>query len=111
VSRPRSPDTPSHLSPHQFRVLLGAGYDLARASIALAPRLNGATSYANIRSMTSQGTRYGQVMTRFTRACAEGSVAQAELAARELGHVSLENALRLLCVYAAVDDRSSTPPR
>jgi hypothetical protein len=43
-------------------------------------------------------------MTRFTRACAAGSVAQAELAARELGHVSLENALRLLCVYAAASD-------
>jgi hypothetical protein len=54
--------------------------------------------------MTSPGTSYGQVLTRFKRACEQGDVFRAELAARELPQVSLENALRLVCLYAAADD-------
>ena len=54
--------------------------------------------------MTSPGTRYGQVLTRFTRACERGDVFRAELAARELPQVSLDNALRPVCLYAAAGD-------
>ena len=43
-------------------------------------------------------------MTRFTRACEQGDVLRAELAARELGHVTLEHALRLIVLYAQADD-------
>ena len=50
--------------------------------------------------VTSQGSAQG----RFQRACERGNVFDAEVAARELGHVSLPNALRLLLVYAAADD-------
>jgi hypothetical protein len=42
-------------------------------------------------------------MTRFDHACERGDVFQAELAAREIGHMSLANALRLVCLYAAAD--------
>ena len=42
-------------------------------------------------------------MARFTRACEQGDLFRAELAARELGHMSLPNALRLVCVYAGAD--------
>jgi hypothetical protein len=43
-------------------------------------------------------------LTRFKRACQKGDVFGAELAARELPHVNLENALRLVCLYAATGD-------
>ena len=44
------------------------------------------------------------MLTRFTRACEQGDVFSAELAARELPQVSLEQALRLGCLYAATGD-------
>lgn len=59
--------------------------------------------------VTSPGTRYGQVLTRFAHACSQGDVFRAELAARELPHVSLENALRLVCLYAAAGDEKFEP--
>jgi hypothetical protein len=43
--------------------------------------------------MTSQGTAHG----RFTRALASGNLRAAESAARELGRLSLKDALRLCC--------------
>ena len=46
--------------------------------------------------MTSQGTAYG----RFQRALRNGQVFQAELAARELGGLTLADALRLTILYA-----------
>src|SRR5262245_58265978 len=49
--------------------------------------------------MTSQGSPHG----RFQRACERGNLLDAELAAKELGYVSLPNALRLVCLYAAAD--------
>jgi hypothetical protein len=49
--------------------------------------------------MTSQGTAYG----RFTRAVQRGNVFQAELAARELGTLSLADALSLCEMLAARD--------
>jgi hypothetical protein len=52
--------------------------------------------------MTSQGTPHG----RFTRAVANGNLRGAETAARELGRLSLEDALHL-CVLIADRD----PPR
>ena len=50
--------------------------------------------------LTSEGSAQG----RFQRACERGSVFDAEQAARDLGYVSLPNALRLLAVYAAAED-------
>jgi hypothetical protein len=44
------------------------------------------------------------VLTRFARACEQGDILRAELAARELPQVSLENALRLVCLYAEAGD-------
>ena len=52
--------------------------------------------------MTSQGTPHG----RFTRCVAQGNLRGAEMAARELGSLSLDNALKL-CVLLAERD----PPR
>jgi hypothetical protein len=52
--------------------------------------------------MTSQGTAHG----RFTRCVANGNLRGAEMAARELGRLSLEDALSL-CVLIADRD----PPR
>src|SRR5436309_2959410 len=52
--------------------------------------------------MTSQGTPHG----RFTRCIASGNLPGAEMAARELGRLSLEDALSL-CVLLADRD----PPR
>lgn len=49
--------------------------------------------------MTSQGSGQG----RFQRACEGGDVVKAELAAKELGYMSLPNALQLVCVYAAAE--------
>ena len=46
--------------------------------------------------VTSQGSASG----RFQRACDRGQVAQAEMAARELGWVSLMHALLLVALYA-----------
>ncbi len=58
--------------------------------------------------MTSQGTASG----RFQRALARRSVFQAEMAAREMGQVSLQNALELVLLYAedepAKFDRAAT---
>ena len=51
--------------------------------------------------MTSQGTPHG----RFTRAVANGNLRGAEMAARELGRLSLDDALHL-CVLIA--DRDPT---
>jgi hypothetical protein len=53
--------------------------------------------------MTSEGTRYGNVMTRFTRACEQRDVLRAT-GAKELGYLSLPNALRLVCLCAKADD-------
>jgi hypothetical protein len=52
--------------------------------------------------MTSQGTPHG----RFTRAVQNGNLRGAEMAARELGRLSLDDALRL-CLLLAEHD----PPR
>jgi hypothetical protein len=52
--------------------------------------------------MTSQGTAHG----RFSRAIAQGDVRRAEMAARELGTVSLGDALQLCALLAERD-----PPR
>jgi hypothetical protein len=49
--------------------------------------------------MTSQGTAYG----RFARALRRGDVSQAELAARELGRLTLADALSLCELLAARD--------
>src|SRR5205809_7741636 len=49
--------------------------------------------------MTSQGTALG----RFTRAVANGNLRGAEMAARELGRLGLDDALRL-CLLLAVQD-------
>lgn len=46
--------------------------------------------------MTSQGTASG----RFQRACDRGQVQQAEMAAREMGRLSLIHALSLVVLYA-----------
>jgi hypothetical protein len=51
--------------------------------------------------MTSQGTPHG----RFTRAVANGNLRGAEMAARELGQLSLDDALRL-CLLLAEHDPS-----
>src|SRR5215218_4964183 len=59
--------------------------------------------------VTSEGTRHGSVMTRFAKACEERDVFRAETAAREMGHMSLPNALRLVCLYAAVDSDKFEP--
>ena len=50
--------------------------------------------------MTSQGTAHG----RFSRSIAGRNVFQAELAARELGRLSLGDALQLVVLYAEVGD-------
>jgi hypothetical protein len=49
--------------------------------------------------MTSQGTAYG----RFARALRRGDIFQAELAARELGQLTLADALSLCELLAARD--------
>jgi len=49
--------------------------------------------------MTSQGTAHG----RFTRAIANGNLRGAEMAARELGRLSLEDALSLCVLLADYD--------
>jgi hypothetical protein len=49
--------------------------------------------------MTSQGTAHG----RFTRAVASGNLSAAELAARELRWLSLEDALALCVLFADRD--------
>ena len=49
--------------------------------------------------MTSQGTAHG----RFTRAIQNGNVRQAEMAAREMGGLSLADALLLCELLANVD--------
>jgi hypothetical protein len=49
-------------------------------------------------------TAQGSPQSRFQRACDSGDVSRAERAAKELGYVSLPNALRLVCLYAATDD-------
>jgi hypothetical protein len=49
--------------------------------------------------MTSQGSAHG----RFSRAIANRNVVGAETAARELGWLSLEDALQLATLYAATD--------
>jgi hypothetical protein len=51
--------------------------------------------------MTSHGTAYG----RFARAVQRGNVFQAEIAARELGQLSLADALSLCEMLAARDPR------
>jgi len=50
--------------------------------------------------MTSQGTAAG----RFQRAIQRGNIFQADLAARELGSVSLSEALSLVLLYEAEGD-------
>jgi hypothetical protein len=95
VSGARSQDTPYRLSPQQLRLLLAAGCDLAGAWVELARHVDG----ANISSMTSEGSAQGPLQ----RVCESGNLARAEIAVQELGYVSLPNALRLVCLYAAVD--------
>ena len=50
--------------------------------------------------MTSQGS----AQTRFRRAIERKALLNAELAAREMGHLGLEDALSLVLLYAAADD-------
>jgi hypothetical protein len=50
--------------------------------------------------MTSQGTAHG----RFTRAVQRGHLLAAEMAAREMGHLSLSNALSLCLLYRREHD-------
>ena len=59
--------------------------------------------------VTSEGTEYGSLITRFRHACERGDVFQAEQVLREMHFVSLENALRLVCVYAAVESPTFEP--
>jgi hypothetical protein len=49
--------------------------------------------------MTSQGTAHG----RFTRAIAQKNLRGAEMAARELGSLSLDNAVKLCTLLAERD--------
>jgi hypothetical protein len=49
--------------------------------------------------MTSQGTAHG----RFTRAIGNWNLRGAEMAARELGRLSLDDALKLCVLLADVD--------
>ena len=49
-------------------------------------------------------TAPGSPATRFRRAIDRKSLLNAELAAREMGHLVLEDALSLVLLYAAADD-------
>lgn len=49
-------------------------------------------------------TAQGSAATRFRRAIERSSVLNAELAAREMGHLELRDALALVLLYAAADD-------
>jgi hypothetical protein len=49
-------------------------------------------------------TSQGSPATRFRRAIERRSLINAELAAREMGHVSLEQALQLVALYCEQDD-------
>lgn len=49
-------------------------------------------------------TAQGSAATRFRRAVERKSLLNAELAAREMGHLTLEDALSLVLLYAAADD-------
>ena len=49
-------------------------------------------------------TAQGSAATRFRRAIERKSVLNAELAAREMGHLDLGDALSLVLLYAAADD-------
>lgn len=49
-------------------------------------------------------TARGSALTRFRRAIERESVINAELAARELGQLALDDALSLVLLYAAADD-------
>jgi hypothetical protein len=59
--------------------------------------------------MTSQGTAHG----RFSRCIANRNLRGAEMAARELGQLSLEDALQLCVLYAATNgaryERAAVP--
>jgi hypothetical protein len=55
--------------------------------------------------VSSQGSPH----TRFARAIKRGQVFQAEVAARELGRLSLNDALSLVCLYAAVESPKFEP--
>ena len=49
-------------------------------------------------------TEQGSAATRFRRAIERKSVLNAELAAREMGHLAVEEALSLVLLYAATND-------
>jgi hypothetical protein len=49
-------------------------------------------------------TAQGSPLTRFRRAVERKSLLNAELAAREMGQVNLEDALSLVLLYAGADD-------
>ena len=55
--------------------------------------------------VSSQGSPH----TRFARAIKRRQVFQAEIAARELGRLSLNDALSLVCLYAAVESPKFEP--
>jgi hypothetical protein len=55
--------------------------------------------------MTSQGSAHG----RFLRAVGRGNVDQAELAAREIGQLSLMDALSLVALYARAGSHKFEP--
>jgi hypothetical protein len=57
--------------------------------------------------MTSQGTAHG----RFQRAISSRNLQNAEMAAREMGGLSLADALALCELLAAVDPNATNAPR
>jgi hypothetical protein len=64
-----------------------------------------ATSACEHVFVTSQGSASG----RFQRACDRGQVLQAEMAAREMGRLSLMHALSLVVLYARTDSPKFEP--
>jgi hypothetical protein len=54
-------------------------------------------------------TAQGHALTRFRRAVEREQVFQAELAAREMGHVPLEDALALVLLYATTGSPKAEP--
>ena len=54
-------------------------------------------------------TSQGSASARFQRACDRGQVLQAEMAAREMGRLSLMHALSLVLLYARTDSPKFEP--
>jgi hypothetical protein len=84
---------------------MGRGRSVRAAPTRVLVRLGCAVAPAAI-AMTSQGTAAG----RFQRAIVRGHVMDAEMAAREMGGLSLAEALSL-CELLAKTDRHATSER